>query len=552
MSARIAICLILLWRLSGTAHAQAWLTERVRAAEPSIVKIEVDVLTSDGSVLARQSGTGFFVSRQGHLVTAAHLLASPDGRKFNGTIRVFTVRGSTSAFAAEVLAVETRRDVAVLRLIDAPPVVPLRFGRSVEAQEGDELAFAGYPAGTWTYNAARLTNVGVEKGLWGIEMATSGGSSGAPLIDRCGRVLALIRGAPTQTAHHQSVVVPQAEFFDLVRNYADVDDKPCPASALPSTPHSTSGPTTGESAPAQTTACVRAGSNFCLQQPTCRNRAGVASCTMLIVMDAGKPNWRTEQNIQVYSDFLTITAGDIEIEFEDGNRATPTRFGNARTLSQRFAGGQSHLLAFTATNRGLAARATISVKGTLNQPGGANRQEPFAGTFQNVIVAVDTPGRQSISVSRAYQPNQASTPASTCVRAGRNFCLTTNTCQSQGPWLTCRIRVTMDAGTPDFVEKRRTISGYTDGLTIEHSRAIVEFPDGTRKAAADLNNAATISQTFRGSDVLDIVIRVPQSGTPVPSVRIFVDGVVGPLRRGAQQVPFSSVLSDVVVLSATP
>jgi hypothetical protein len=112
------------------------------------------------------------------------------------------------------------------------------------------------------------------------------------------------------------------------------------------------------------------------------------------------------------------------------------------------------------------------------------------------------------------------------------------------------MRAIMDAGIPDHVERRRMITGYTDGLTIQRERTIVEFPDGTRAPAADLNNIESIAQTFRGTDTLDIVIRVQRPASPTPTVRVFVDGFVGLLRRSAPQVPFTAVFSDVAVAAA--
>jgi S1-C subfamily serine protease len=98
---RIAIvCLAVFGGLWLPATAKSDLTELYRATRRAAVEILAD---------GHHSGSGCFVSAQGHVVTAAHVVASP-----RRTVEVLTADGTRTV--ARVVAVDLGRDLVVLQV----------------------------------------------------------------------------------------------------------------------------------------------------------------------------------------------------------------------------------------------------------------------------------------------------------------------------------------------------------------------------------------------------------------------------------------------------
>ena len=136
------------------------------------------------------NGTAFAVA-PGLLVAAAHVIAGATSIEIDW---LQDPAAEPSAHAAEVVAFEEARDLALLQT-DAP-VPPLKIDR---ARLGATAAVLGYPEGAaLEVSPARIEHYVSAGGLWGAEtrrgvyvLAASvhAGQSGAPLVDRQGRVV---------------------------------------------------------------------------------------------------------------------------------------------------------------------------------------------------------------------------------------------------------------------------------------------------------------------------------------------------------------------------
>jgi S1-C subfamily serine protease len=135
-------------------------------------------------------GTGFFVDRDGHVLTAGHAAAD--------CVRLF-VRKDGRTLRAKALAVSAADDLALLEVENATGV-PAVFARSLKIADRD-MAFAadyrnlpGILAGGGALSNAVLTGNKTHQSREDIELvsAATHGSSGAPVLNAMGQVIGLI------------------------------------------------------------------------------------------------------------------------------------------------------------------------------------------------------------------------------------------------------------------------------------------------------------------------------------------------------------------------
>ncbi len=151
-------------------------------------------LSSAGFAAAQiQSGTGFFVSNTGHIITNEHVV--------HGCSKVM-VRGSVSPSTAYVLDVDTEYDLALLRAESKPRRIA-NIRRSDDAiMINDPLMVIGYPlnhgvTGIYKVEYSQVLDLAGPTGepKW-IQFAHAAlqGNSGGPLLDSSGNVIGVVVG----------------------------------------------------------------------------------------------------------------------------------------------------------------------------------------------------------------------------------------------------------------------------------------------------------------------------------------------------------------------
>jgi S1-C subfamily serine protease len=147
---------------------------------------------------ATTGGTGFFLGGAGHLVTAAHVVASCRA--------ISVVPEGAAPRPAEAAARDAVRDVAVLRVAGAAFPGPDLVG---EVATGAELTALGYPRAAAGGDLRRLPLTAIELPIprppdrMPLRGAVAeAGMSGAPLLDAQGRVAGMLlgRGDPAAAA----------------------------------------------------------------------------------------------------------------------------------------------------------------------------------------------------------------------------------------------------------------------------------------------------------------------------------------------------------------
>ncbi len=164
-----------------TAAAAAPPLETIRKAV-----VTIHALDADGQTTA--SGTGFFVSPEGLVITAAHVLADAAG------CSIEMADGET--LRCSVAASDTGKDVMMLMVTGTPPAM-LKWGSSARVQDGDDISVVSNPLGQLpgTLSKGIVSASRVVKGtrLLQISAPISHGSSGAPLLNAQGQVIGVIR-----------------------------------------------------------------------------------------------------------------------------------------------------------------------------------------------------------------------------------------------------------------------------------------------------------------------------------------------------------------------
>lgn len=121
-------------------------------------------------------GTGFFIDRQGHFLTSAHVVDDSD------KIVVEIPFESKKKFEAEVLGICFDLDIALLRVKNYQPKYHFRLGDSNQVRSGDRVTAIGFPLGKDEVSLTQGVISGRESGALQTDTALNPGNSGGPLI----------------------------------------------------------------------------------------------------------------------------------------------------------------------------------------------------------------------------------------------------------------------------------------------------------------------------------------------------------------------------------
>ncbi len=151
----------------------------------------------------RATGTAFFITADGYLLTCAHVVIPPEPKSADGLLDArpvtrieVTVAGKT--LAAKLVKVDKANDVAVLQV--AGTFKPLPLAPSRTAKLGEAICTLGFP-NTDIQGVEPKFTTGEINGLAGIQddprhfqisVAVQPGNSGGPLVDSSGNVIGLV------------------------------------------------------------------------------------------------------------------------------------------------------------------------------------------------------------------------------------------------------------------------------------------------------------------------------------------------------------------------
>ena len=139
------------------------------------------------------SGTGFFVSPHGHVITNAHVVDNCESVQ---------VRGAVKPSDAIILATDTEHDLALLQTRAQPKQIAALRDNITGLKAGDLAYVMGYPgdravSGEYSLvpsSVKDLQGVPGKPGVIQFEDAAQKGNSGGPLLDGHGHVIGVVMG----------------------------------------------------------------------------------------------------------------------------------------------------------------------------------------------------------------------------------------------------------------------------------------------------------------------------------------------------------------------
>lgn len=142
-------------------------------------------------VMTTSVGSGFVIHDSGYVVTNAHVVARTADRR--------VIFSDGREFAAEIVAMNTDNDLAVLKIEANTPLTALPFGRSDDLMVGETVIAIGNPLGlqtTLTTGVVSALDRTMEvrdrpalEGLIQTDAAINSGNSGGPLLNILGELV---------------------------------------------------------------------------------------------------------------------------------------------------------------------------------------------------------------------------------------------------------------------------------------------------------------------------------------------------------------------------
>ena len=183
--------------------------------------------TSTSNVAASRTrvvstGTGFFVSSRGHLITNQHVV------KGCSAIDVF-VEGRLSA--AQVIDIDESMDLAILKVSEPSRTFPLVLSNS-QPQLGESIVALGYPLSQVLGPELKISSgiVSATSGIRGnrsyvqISAPVQPGNSGGPLLDMSGNVVGVVNARLAERFKAENVNF--AIKSSVIRSFLEVNSLP--------------------------------------------------------------------------------------------------------------------------------------------------------------------------------------------------------------------------------------------------------------------------------------------------------------------------------------
>jgi S1-C subfamily serine protease len=162
-------------------------------------------------------GSGFVVSRDGYILTNAHVV-SEGGQAVSTVTVVFSGSGSQGTkVEGTVVSADESTDVALIKVdpSEAPKLVPIPLGDSSKATVGEEVVAIGNPYGldrSLSKGVVSATNRDLESpngatitGGIQTDAAINPGNSGGPLIDSTGHVIGINEQIDTYSGGNEGI-----------------------------------------------------------------------------------------------------------------------------------------------------------------------------------------------------------------------------------------------------------------------------------------------------------------------------------------------------------
>lgn len=219
INARLLIAFSLLLQVtsiySHVGYCQDYTSIR-GANEPSVVFIHSKRTRKDGTGIPENNyGTGFLISKDGHVLTASHVVLKDDDQTIVDTSGSIRSRHG-QRYKLEPIKRDEDLDIALLMFPDVGiDWKPVTFGNSRSVPKDAHLYALGFP-GNFELSPATgiLSNKFGPKGTWQTTLPINRGHSGGPVFDIAGKVVA-IASAGSDEFQQITFVIPESYAIGL-------------------------------------------------------------------------------------------------------------------------------------------------------------------------------------------------------------------------------------------------------------------------------------------------------------------------------------------------
>lgn len=181
-----------------------------------------------------RSGSGFFVSNTGLIVTNAHVARD------QGELSV--VRANGQLLPASIVYIDPTLDIALLK-VDATDVRPLALAPANLVKQGETVFAMGNPANAMQFSLTQgvVSAVGelpsLGPGIWiQTDAALNQGNSGGPLVNKTGQVIGInSRSSDKKGAYRIGFALSSTEVLSVLTNFYRTST-PTPESPEPAEP----------------------------------------------------------------------------------------------------------------------------------------------------------------------------------------------------------------------------------------------------------------------------------------------------------------------------
>ena len=161
-----------------------------------LCSVSVAACADNGRVIHYSTGTGFFINREGYVLTNHHVIAK---------CKQYSVYGKNATLQAQLVAKDEEHDLAVLKTsMQAEGFATFR-APDTPIYNWDSVLVIGYPGMSWqkrkpvVEQAQFIAPKGPRGEDWLIQFSDSvlQGNSGGPLLDEAGNVIGVIQAKST-------------------------------------------------------------------------------------------------------------------------------------------------------------------------------------------------------------------------------------------------------------------------------------------------------------------------------------------------------------------
>ncbi|WP_298482865.1 S1C family serine protease [uncultured Ruminococcus sp.] len=247
-------------QLASTSGAMS-VADIVKKVTPSVVGVQATFASSNtgnnyyggffgygnqnsGTQQATGVGTGIVMSKDGYIVTNAHVIYDDEYGYGEATAVQVQMSDQETVYDARVVAYDKEADIAVLK-IEAKDLTPAEFGDSSSCEVGEMVVAIGNPLGLEFQNTVtcgiisalnrQVTINDNTMTLIQTDTAINSGNSGGPLINSAGQVIGINSAKMSSTYSGQATVegigfaIPMSEakiIIDDLINYGYVTGRP--------------------------------------------------------------------------------------------------------------------------------------------------------------------------------------------------------------------------------------------------------------------------------------------------------------------------------------